>query len=85
MPSGTCKCVPTPNSGDPDISEDPVSHVLWQMSSQWRSQRLLQGLVSHELTVYLFVLNLFLTQWIKAILSKRCTPDNFESLDSLKL
>ena len=29
------------------------------MSSQWRSQKLLQGLVSHELTVYLSIFNLF--------------------------
>ena len=55
------------------------------MSSQWGSQKLLQGLVSHELTAYLSVFNLFLTQWIMAILSKGCKPDNFESHNSLKL
>ena len=44
-------------------------------------------MVSHELTAYLSVLNLFLTQYIKAILSKGCKPDNFESnsLDILAL
>ena len=55
------------------------------MSSQWGSQKLLQGLVSHELTAYLSVFNLFLTQWIMAILSKGCKPDNFEPHNSLKL
>ena len=32
------------------------------MSSQWGSQKLLQGLVSHELTAYLFSSWLVLTQ-----------------------
>ena len=59
-------------------------HLLRQMSSQWESQKLLQGLVSHELAAYLSVFNLFLTQWIMAILSKRCKPDNFEPHNSLK-
>ena len=43
-------------------------HLLRQMSSQWGSQRLLQRLVSHELTAYLSVFNLFLTHWIMAVL-----------------
>ena len=34
-------------------------HLLRQMSSQWGSQKLLQGLVSHELTAYLHIFNLF--------------------------
>ena len=38
----------------------------------------------HELTAYLSFFNLFLTQWIMAILSKGCKPDNFESHNSLK-
>ena len=46
---------------------------------------LLQGLVSRELTVCLFVFNLFLTQWITATLSKGFEPDNFEPHNSLKL
>ena len=54
-------------------------------SSQWLSQKLLQGLVSRELTAYLSVFDLFLTQWIMAILSKGCKPDNFEPHNSLKL
>ena len=33
--------------------------VLRQMSSQWGSQKLLQRFVSHELTVYLSIFNLF--------------------------
>ena len=39
---------------------------------------------SHELTACLSVFDLFLTQWIMTI-SKGCTPDNFESKNSLKL
>ena len=34
-------------------------HLLQQMSSQWGSQKLLQGLVSHKLTTYLSISNLF--------------------------
>ena len=50
-----------------------------------RITKLLQGLVSHELTAFLCVFNLFLTQWIMAILSIGCKPDNFEPHNSLKL
>ena len=60
-------------------------HFVWHMSSQWRSQKLLQGLVSHELRAYLSIFDVFLTQWIMAILLKGCKPDNFESHNSLKL
>ena len=38
----------------------------------------------HDLTVCLSFFDLFLTQWIIAILSKRCKPDNFQSHNSLK-
>ena len=55
------------------------------MSSQWGSQKLIQGLASHELAAYLSCFNLFLTQWTIAILSKGCKPDNFESHNSLTL
>ena len=44
-----------------DISEVPGCHFLRQMSSQWGSRKLLQGLVSHKLTTHFFVLDLFLT------------------------
>ena len=73
------------HSVDVGISEVPGCHFLRQMSSQWGSQKLIQGLVSHELTAHLSVFNLFLTQWIMAILSKECKPDNFELLNSLTL
>ena len=53
--------------------------------SQWGSQKLLQGLMSHEILTYISVFNLFLTQWIMAILSKWCKPGNFEPHNSLKL
>ena len=52
--------------------------------SQWGLQKLFQGLVSHELTVYLSIFNLFLTQWIMVMFSKGCKPDNFESHNSLE-
>ena len=55
------------------------------MNSQWGSQKLLQRLMSHELTAYLSVFNLFLSWWIMTILSKECKPDNFEPHNSLKL
>ena len=85
VPCQASKCVPTAISGGVDISEVPGFHLLQQMSSQWVSQNLLQGLVSHELTVYLSVFYIFLTHWIMAILSKGCKPDSFESHSSLKL
>ena len=42
-------------------------------------------MVSHELTVYLSVFDLFLTELIITILSKGCKPDDSESHSSLKL
>ena len=57
------KCIPTNISGGVDISEVHGCHLLRHMSSQRRSQKLLQGLlVSHELTAYLPVFDIFLTQ-----------------------
>ena len=55
------------------------------MSSQWGSQKLLHGLVSHKFTAYPYISNLFKLLWIMAVLSKACKPDNFESRNSLKL
>ena len=71
--------------GGADISEVPDCHLLRQMSSQLGPQILIQGLVSHEVTAYHSVFNLFLTRWIIAILSKGCKPNNLESHNSLKL
>ena len=68
-----------------DISEVPGCHLLQQTNSQWGPQKLLEGLVSHELTTYLSVWDISLTQWIMAILSKGWKPHNFESCNSLKL
>ena len=56
------KCAPTAISGGVDISEVPGCHLLRQMSSQCGSQKLLQRLVSHELTANHSVFDLFLTQ-----------------------
>ena len=40
--------------------------------------------MSYELTAFLSVFDIFLTQWIKATLSKGCKPDKFESHNSPK-
>ena len=85
MPCHAWKCVLTAIFAREDISKVPGYHLLRQMSFQWESQKLLQGLVSHELTVYLSVFNLFLAQWIMAMLSKACKRDNFEPHNYLKL
>ena len=37
----------------------PCMSLLWQINSQWGSQKLHQGLVSHELTTYLSIFNQF--------------------------
>ena len=57
VPCPTWKCVSTAILGDVDVSKVSECHLLWQMLSQWGSQQLLQGLMSHELTVYLSVSN----------------------------
>ena len=49
--------VPRAIFGGVDISEVPGCHFLWQMSSQWESQKLFEGLVSHELTAYFSIVN----------------------------
>ena len=85
VPCWAWKCILTAISDGEDISKVPGCHLLWQMSSQWDSKKLLQRLVFHELTAYLSVFNLLLTQWIMAILSKGYKPDNFEPHNSLKL
>ena len=85
MPCRTRKCVPTAISGGVDISETAGCHLLRQTISHWWSQKLLQGLVSHDLTAYLSVSDVFFTQWIMTILSNGCKQDNFESRNSLKL
>ena len=84
VPCNAWKIVPKSISSGVDISENPSCHLLWHEFSM-RVTKLLQGLVSHELAAYLSVFNLFLTQWIMAILSKGCKPDNFEPDNSLKL
>ena len=55
------------------------------MSSQWGSQPLLQGLLSHELAAWQAIFNLFKLNELWVILSKACKPDYFESHNSLKL
>ena len=64
--------------------QDPwVSFVAIDVFSV-RFTKITSGLVSHELSAYLSVLDLFLIQWIMAI-SKGCKPHNYESHYSLKL
>ena len=55
------------------------------MSSQWGSQKLLHGLVSHELTVYLSVFWPSFNSMNYSILSNGRKSDNFESHNSVKL
>ena len=55
-------CLYTAISGEVDISEAPGCHLLRQMSSQWGSQKLIQGLMSHEFTAFIYVFYLFLTR-----------------------
>ena len=55
VPCHAWKCAPTAVFGAVDISEVPGCNLLPQMSSQRLSQKLFQGLVSHELTVYLSI------------------------------
>ena len=58
------KCIPVAISSGMDISEVPGCHLLWQMCVQSGSQKLLQSLVSHELTAYLSGVILFiLNEW----------------------
>ena len=53
---------------------DPgVSFVMTDKFSV-RITKLFQGLVSHELTVYLSAFDLFSTQWVMVILLKVCKP-----------
>ena len=63
------KYVPAAISGGADISEVSWCHMLRQISSHWGSQKLLQWVVCHGLTAYLFFNNF----------------DKFESHNSLKL
>ena len=66
-----CKCIPTAISGCVDISEVPGCYLIRQMSSQWGLQKLLQGLMFHEITAYLFIFNQFkINEWIMAIYQK---------------
>ena len=62
VPFRAWKCVPAAIFGGVDISEFPESHFLRQMSSQWESQKLHPGLVSHELMANLSEFDLFLVK-----------------------
>ena len=79
VPYCTWKSVPTAFSGGVNLSNVPRSHFLGYISSQWRSQKLLQSLMYHELTVYLSDLDLFLAQW-NGHISKRTTRTTLSSL-----
>ena len=83
VPRCTWKCVLTAISGNVDISQVPWCHLLWQMNSQRWSQKIIQGLVSYELTAYLSVFDLYLTHEM-TILAKGRKLDSFEWNTSLK-
>ena len=80
MPCCAWKCVPTAVSSSVHISEVHGCHEF-----SVRVTKLFQGLVSHQLTAYFSIFNLFLTLWVITILSNGCKPDNFEPNSSLKL
>ena len=67
------------------LNQEKYNNKTKYFRGPWVSQKLLQWLVSHELTAYLSVFDLFFTKWIMAILSNGCKPDNFESYNSLQL
>ena len=71
------KCVLTTISAGVDISEDPGCNLLQQRSPWWGSQKLLQGLMSYELTESTF-LNLTSELNETAILSKGRKPDIYK-------
>ena len=72
------KCVPTAIFHFGDISEGYICYGRLLLSEVHKR------LVSHELTSYLSVCDLFLTHEM-AILPKGQKPDNFEALNSIKL
>ena len=80
MPRCAWKCVRAAVSGGVYFQGPWVSFV----TTDELSQSLLQELVSHELTVYLSVFDLFLTHEM-AILLKRLKPNSFESHSSLNI
>ena len=75
MSCRTWKCVP--KAIPSGVVCTWVSLVMFSDVFSVRVTKLLWGLVSHELTTYLSVFNLFLTQWIMVILWKGCKPHNF--------
>ena len=83
VPCCTWKCIPTAIYSGVDISEVSGCHLLQQLSSQWGHKNYFKDWC-HELTTYLSVLNLFLTQCIMVMLSEGCKLDNFEPQNSLK-
>ena len=70
VPCPTWKCASTAISSDMDIHEVSGCHFLQQMSSQWGSEKLIQGLISELKKM--------------TVLSKVCNSDHFESHNSLK-
>ena len=81
VPCRAWKCVPTASFSGMDILEVTGCYLLKQMNSQWVSQKLLQGSMSQELTVYFSVFSCI--DSMKG--SKVHKSSNFESHSSLKL
>ena len=63
VPCHTWKCDTIAISGGVDTYKVPGTHLLWQISSHWESQKSLQGSMSCELKACLFYTDPFLTQW----------------------
>ena len=57
-----------------------VSQLVWQMSSQCGSLKLLQGLVSNELTDYLSIFNLFELNKLRPYYQKHVSQITFNQI-----
>ena len=83
VPCHTWKCVTTAISGVVDFTEVPGYNLLWQMSYQRGSQKLLQGWVSCVLTACFSDFYLIFRLNEMTVLWKVYEADNFESFRQL--
>ena len=87
VPCCTWNCVSKAISGSVDISKGPwVLFVTFEFSVRLTKITLRIGAswTPASWTACLSICDLFLTQWIMAILSQGCKPDTFESNNSRK-
>ena len=84
MSCHTWKCVPIAISDVVDISKVPGFHLLQQLSFQWGSQKLFQGLFFSLTDSLPFWFWPFLNSINYGHIIKGCKPDNFKPCNSLK-